>query len=49
MKTLLRAADAGFYAHIRTLERDAFVRTWSSADHAEAMEAYFSRRPPAWK
>jgi enoyl-CoA hydratase len=48
MKTLLRAAGAGFYAHMRTLERDAFIRTWSSAEHAEAMSAYFDRRPSNW-
>ena len=48
MKTLLRAAGAGFYAHMRTLERDAFIRTWSSPEHAEAMTAYFERRPSNW-
>lgn len=47
-KALLRAASASFYASMRALEREAFVRTWSSADHAEAMAAYFERRPPRW-
>lgn len=48
-KRLLRAAGDASYATVRPLERDAFVRTWSGADHEEAMEAYFSRRPPAWR
>lgn len=45
-KALLRSAQAPFYAHTRALEREAFIRTWSSAEHAEAMTAYFERRPP---
>jgi len=48
-KRLLRTAGDLNYQALRHLERDAFVRTWSGADHEEAMEAYFSRRPPAWK
>lgn len=47
-KRLLRAAGDPSYQALRSLERDAFVRTWSGTDHEEAMEAYFSRRPPAW-
>ena len=47
-KALLRAAGAAFYDQTRALERAAFVRTWSSAEHAEAMAAYFERRPPHW-
>lgn len=47
-KALLRAAGAAFYDQTRALERAAFVRTWSSAEHAEAMTAYFERRPPHW-
>ncbi|HEY2365008.1 MAG TPA: enoyl-CoA hydratase-related protein, partial [Polyangiaceae bacterium] len=47
-KGLLRAATAPFYAHVRALEREAFIRTWSSPEHAEAMAAYFERRPSAW-
>lgn len=47
-KRLLRDAAAASYTRIRPLERDAFIRTWSSAAHEEAMEAYFSRRPPKW-
>jgi enoyl-CoA hydratase/carnithine racemase len=44
-KALLRASNASFYAHARALEREAFIRTWSSGEHAEAMAAYFERRP----
>jgi len=45
-KALLQAANASFYAHTRALEREAFIRTWSSAEHAEAIAAYFERRAP---
>ncbi len=45
-KALMQAANASFYAHSRALERAAFIRTWSSAEHAEAMAAYFERRAP---
>lgn len=48
-KALLRAAAAPLHAHTRPLEREAFIRTWSSADHAEAMAAYFERRQPRWR
>lgn len=48
MKSLVRASQASFYAHMRTLERDAFIRTWSSPEHAEAISAYFDRRPSHW-
>lgn len=43
-KALLRASRDSFYAYARALEREAFIRTWSSAEHAEAMAAYFERR-----
>ena len=33
---------------VRALERQLFVETWSGADHAEAVEAYFDRRPTKW-
>jgi enoyl-CoA hydratase/carnithine racemase len=45
-KAMLRAAADPFYVHVRALERAAFIRTWSSPEHVEAMEAYFERRPP---
>ena len=45
MKALLRESRQSIVSH----ERGRFVATWSGADHAEAMEAYFSRRPPAWR
>ncbi len=45
MKRLLReslkAPDS-----MRSLERRAFVDTWTAADHVEAVEAYFEHRPP---
>jgi enoyl-CoA hydratase len=34
---------------VRVRERDRFVATWTSADHAEAVAAFFERRLPAWK
>jgi enoyl-CoA hydratase len=48
MKTLLRAARAGA-ADLASDERERFVTTWTSADHAEAVEAYFGRRAPRWQ
>ncbi len=47
MKRLLRAAVATAQ-DVRALERQLFVETWSGGDHAEAVEAYFGRRPPVW-
>ncbi len=46
MKSLLRAASR--HDGLRALEREIFVETWSSADHADAMDAFFERRPPRW-
>ena len=34
---------------VRALERQLFVDTWSGADHAEAVEAYFERRTAKWE
>jgi enoyl-CoA hydratase/carnithine racemase len=34
---------------VRTLERELFMETWSGEDHAEAVEAYFARRPAIWR
>jgi enoyl-CoA hydratase/carnithine racemase len=42
-ETLATARD------IRSLERSSFVDTWSGADHRDAIEAYFERRPPKWE
>jgi enoyl-CoA hydratase len=33
----------------RELERRAFIATWSGADHRDAVEAYFERRPARWQ
>ncbi len=45
MKGLLRAARPDVWAR----ERDRFVTTWSGADHKEAVDAYFAKRPAVWK
>ena len=34
---------------VRALERQLFIETWSGPDHAEAVEAYFDRRPTRWQ
>ena len=44
MKALLREARTPAFSS----ERAHFVATWTAADHSEAMQAYFSRRPPVW-
>jgi enoyl-CoA hydratase len=44
MKGLLREARQATPSR----ERERFIQTWTAPDHAEAMAAYFSRRPPAW-
>jgi enoyl-CoA hydratase len=48
MKQLLRATRAPSSA-ITKDERARFVATWTGPDHAEAMDAYFARRPPSWR
>jgi enoyl-CoA hydratase len=48
MKALLRSAR-GIEAELGANERERFVATWTSPDHAEAVEAYFDRRPPVWQ
>jgi enoyl-CoA hydratase/carnithine racemase len=47
MKALLRAAAAN--ESLRAIERERFIATWTSADHAEAVDAYFASRAPVWK
>jgi enoyl-CoA hydratase/carnithine racemase len=47
MKRLVREATASA-RDVRALERQLFADTWSGADHHEAVEAYFERRPPRW-
>jgi enoyl-CoA hydratase len=42
-ETLTTARD------VRSVERQTFVDTWSGADHRDAIEAYFERRPPRWQ
>ncbi|WP_394838923.1 enoyl-CoA hydratase/isomerase family protein [Pendulispora rubella] len=45
MKALLLTARTNPSA-VRDEERNRFVATWTSAEHADAVEAYFERRPP---
>ncbi len=40
---LSRRSDA-----LRAMEREHFVTTWLSHDHAEAVTAWFEKRPPYW-
>jgi enoyl-CoA hydratase/carnithine racemase len=47
MKRILRETTTTA-RDVRSLERQLFVDTWSGADHAEAVEAYFERRPARW-
>ena len=47
MKRLLRESTSAA-ERVRGLERQLFVDTWSGADHTEAVEAYFERRPAKW-
>jgi enoyl-CoA hydratase len=46
MKALLREGTR--QDDVLQLERRRFVATWTSADHADAVEAFFERRPPRW-
>ena len=46
MKALLREATRS--GELARLERERFVASWTSADHADAVEAFFERRPPRW-
>jgi enoyl-CoA hydratase len=48
MKALLREAIWTTSA-VWDGERRRFVETWASADHAEAMAAFFERRAPVWR
>lgn len=45
LKALL--ADHGA-ADLRTRERERFITMWTSADHREAVEAFFASRAPRW-
>jgi enoyl-CoA hydratase len=48
MKRLVRESTAAA-RDVRAVEQQLFVDTWSGADHAEAVEAYFERRAPRWE
>ena len=48
LKGLLRGAlDSP--ADARASERERFIATWTSEDHADAVEAFFASRAPTWK
>lgn len=50
LKRLVRESMSGADAQtIRSLERQAFINTWSGPDHVDAVEAYFERRAPRWE
>ena len=48
MKRILRETTEATARSVRGLERQLFVETWSGVDHAEAVDAYFERRPARW-
>jgi enoyl-CoA hydratase len=48
MKAILREADLSGGAAMRARERERFVATWTSPDHQEAVEAFFSSKAPRW-
>jgi enoyl-CoA hydratase len=48
MKGLLRDANGGGDL-LRAREKDRFVATWTSADHNEAVDAFFASRAPVWR
>lgn len=48
-KQLVREASMDTAPNVRALERSLFVETWTSADHREAVSAYFERRAPLWQ
>ena len=47
MKALLRTARAAPMALLGE-ERKRFITTWTGKEHADAIQAYFSRRPSRW-
>ncbi len=47
LKALLREATCD--EALLACERARFVATWTSADHAEAVDAFFERRAPVWR
>jgi enoyl-CoA hydratase len=50
LKTLLREAiDPAAAAGVRDRERELFIAAWTGADHQDAVEAFFARRPPRWR
>ncbi len=48
LKALVVEGRRALYDRLRPEERSRFVETWTSADHREAVDAYFERRAPRW-
>jgi enoyl-CoA hydratase/carnithine racemase len=47
LKALMRESLA-VHNDVRVRERDRFIATWTSNDHREAVDAFFTRRHPMW-
>jgi enoyl-CoA hydratase len=47
LKALMRESLA-VHNDVRVRERDRFIATWTSNDHREAVDAFFTRRQPRW-
>jgi enoyl-CoA hydratase len=47
MKSLLR--DGTGSELLRARERERFIATWTTADHHEAVDAFFASRAPVWQ
>ena len=48
LKALVVEGRRALYDRVRPEERARFVETWTSADHRDAVDAYFERRAPRW-
>jgi enoyl-CoA hydratase len=48
LKALLRQVVEAPHARQKARERRDFLARWTSADHEEAVEAFFGSRPPKW-
>jgi enoyl-CoA hydratase len=48
LKALLRQTVEAPHVRQKARERTAFLARWTSADHEEAVEAFFGSRPPKW-
>jgi enoyl-CoA hydratase len=48
-KRVLAAAYGADAGRARELEWEVFQELWGAADHLEALEAFFGKRPPRWR